>query len=678
MLRAVLVAALVVHAGCNSVKCGPGTFKMGDNCVGYDPNDHTPPNTTITPPGIRSRAPLPQLVMLQTDEPATIYYTTDGSDPDPTTAMGHRDQATIANITQDETIKFFAIDLAGNQEAIQSAKYESDTTPPAPPSNLAVTINGSTAHVTWTPPGDADYAGTVLARVADLVDAAPTPGQLYPAPTQLSPSVQMVSVGATTQYDDTGLAPGTVRYIAWSYDDLGNYSTPVGVTADLPVGSLTATLTYNTGNNTLTIAQSPAHLDLTGTTAAVNAGTLAVSLVVKNNTNKFFMNPKAEVTSVTNATFASSDGTADTFAFRSLGPNSFAPGATVTRALQFSTPTATVTINLTFATHASMISTYGSRGRSTSVGLIDVGANAQLTPLTLTAPGANDRGVGRPRATALVAGHYLYVATTHAIEQYDLASGMHLAAVQPATANLANTQYLISTGADLIAVLKYADTRGGGMLELVRLDEKLNVTARQTITKFSDDRGAGQPGLSADRSTLALPLAGGVLLVDTRTLALIDADPSTPEVELVSTGLDKAGRLGSVVFYNGTNGMLVLAKKTGQVAAITKTGTTWNATTVYSDGTTSQGGFSAVMGPDGKIWMAFPASLRTFDPATGIVAQVGAYTQATNGLGVVDGQLWVVRSDRMTLDQISTAGATVRTIVQPGGGTYGHWLGTAK
>jgi hypothetical protein len=677
MLRVLLAAALVAHAGCDSIKCGPGTFKMGDNCVGYDPNDHAPPTTTISPAAQRTRDPLPELVMLKTDEPATIYYTTDGSDPDPTTAMGHRDQATIANITQDETIKFFAVDLAGNKEAIQSAKYESDTTPPAPPSNLAVTVSGSTAHVTWTAPGDADYAGTVLARVADLVDAAPTPGQLYPTPTQLSPSVQMLSVGATTQFDDAGLPPGPVRYIAWSYDDLGNYSSPVGVTADLPVGSLAATLTYNTANNTLTITQSPAHLDLTGTTAALAAGTLTVHLAVTNNTNKFFMNPKAEVTSVTNATFASSDGTADTFPFRSLGPNSFPPASTVTRDLVFSAATATVTINLTFATHASMISTYGSRGRSTSVGMIDVGSNAQLTPLTLTAPGANDRGVGRPRSTALVAGHYLYVATTHAIEQYDLATGMHLAAVQPATANLANTQYLLSTGADLIAVIKYADTRGGGMLELVRLDEKLNVTARQTFTKFADDKGCGQPGVSADGTTLALPLAGGILLVDARTLAAIDADPSTPEVELVNTGLDKAGRLGSVVFYNGTNAMLVLAKKTGQVAAITKTGTTWTASTVYDDGDGTRGGFSAVMGPDGKIWMAFPASVRTFDPATGIVAQVTAYTQATNGLGVVDGQLWVVRSDRLTLDQISTAGATVRTIVTVGG-TYGHWLGTAK
>ena len=82
-MRALVLAAVIALAGCQSVKCGQGTFKDGDQCVGFDPNDKTPPSTTITPAGRRSRDPLPVSVTLATDEPAKIYYTTDGSDPDP-------------------------------------------------------------------------------------------------------------------------------------------------------------------------------------------------------------------------------------------------------------------------------------------------------------------------------------------------------------------------------------------------------------------------------------------------------------------------------------------------------------------------------------------------------------------------------------------------------------------
>src|SRR5439155_14092623 len=134
------------------------------------------------------------------------------------------------------------------------------------------------------------------------------------------------------------------------------------------------------------ITQAPAHLDLAGTTAALAAGTLTVTLTVKNNTAKFFPNPKVEVTSTTNATFSASDGTADTYPFRTLGPNWFAPGATITQTLVFTAVTSPALIHLTFAGHASMVTTRGGRGQG-AVGMIDIGAGLPLAQLTLTAPG---------------------------------------------------------------------------------------------------------------------------------------------------------------------------------------------------------------------------------------------------------------------------------------------------
>ncbi|MGE5185133.1 MAG: chitobiase/beta-hexosaminidase C-terminal domain-containing protein [Acidobacteriota bacterium] len=695
-LLATALATLATQASCSSIKCGQGTYRLGDNCVDYDPNDKTPPTTTITPAGRRSRDPLPVSVTLVTDEPAKIYYTTDGSDPDPATATPHRDQATIVGITQGMTIKFFAIDLAGNPEPIQSSTFDSDTTPPAPVANMTVTLSGTTAHVAWTPPTTADYAGTIVARVDELVDAAPIPGSIYTvaSPPALSPSLHVLAIGTTTTIDDAGRAPGPVRYVAWTYDDLGNYSAPVAASAVVPIGSMTAALTYNTGTSMLSVASAPANLDLTGTTATLAGSTLTVSLSVKNNTTQYFQNPKAEVTSVTNATFGNSNGTADTFPFKTLGPNVLAPGATATASLTLTGVTAgqDPTLALTFASHASLVASSGRNSSAHGINRIDVGSGLLLPELALTTPGPNNRGVGRARDAVLLGGHLLAVPTTHGVvEEIDLATGMHVAAAAIGNQDQANVQSLIWTGADLIAVIKYAGHRRQGPVELVRLDEALHVTARQTLpASINDDTGSGRAALSPDGSVLAVPLSGGVLMVDAATLTPIDANPATADLDLVDAGV--TGRLGSIVWLDPTK-MLVLAKISGQAALLKASGTSYTSTIIYDDGTQNTGGYAAAAAPDGKVWMAFPASIRVYDPVADAVTQI-TYPNQPNGLAVVDGKVWVIRNDRMTLDQLSATGTIQRTITlpqavitYPGGsyvcspscnGIYGHWLATAR
>ena len=68
-----LLALASASSGCNSVKCGPGTYAKGDDCVGYDPSDHTPPMTMIMPGAVRSRAAIPDPVTLVASEAATVY-----------------------------------------------------------------------------------------------------------------------------------------------------------------------------------------------------------------------------------------------------------------------------------------------------------------------------------------------------------------------------------------------------------------------------------------------------------------------------------------------------------------------------------------------------------------------------------------------------------------------------
>lgn len=80
--------------------------------------DTTPPVTTVGPiPGVYSTAPVS--VTLATNEIASIYYTIDGSAPT-TVSTRYTTPISVASTT---TIKYFAIDTAGNVEAVNSGTW---------------------------------------------------------------------------------------------------------------------------------------------------------------------------------------------------------------------------------------------------------------------------------------------------------------------------------------------------------------------------------------------------------------------------------------------------------------------------------------------------------------------------------------------------------------------------
>lgn len=676
MIRSLVVVLglAVATAGCSSIECGEGTFSMGDTCVGFDPDDKTPPVTTVSPAGGRSRNPLPDVVTLTTDEPAKIFYTTDGSDPDPTTGTGETSPVTIVDITQGITIKYVAVDRSGNSEAPATATFDSDATPPAPVTGMTVVMTGTTANVTWTNPTNSDFVATVIARVGDVVDVAPTPGQMVTTATVLSPSLQVTSVGAGTQFDDANRDPGPVRYVAWTVDDLGNYSAPVAALTEVPLGSLTARLTFTSASSTLAVNQAPDNLDLSASTATLSGTTLTVTLSVKNNTKRFFQNPKAEVTSTTNASFGNADGSADTFPFRTLGPAMLAPGTTVTRDLIFDGVVAgTSVINLTFGHHATMLANSRTGGNNQT--MIDLGSGRVLPSMTLIGRGPNDRLGGRIRPGVLVGGRYLDLPSTHgAIERFDLVTQLRVSAAPIGIGEKANVQSLISTGAEQIAVVKRAGRRDSGEVELVRVDEGLHITGRLPLP-FIDERGFGRPGVSADRGTIAVALTGGVLLVDARTMKPIDPSPATPLLELIPTGF--AGSARSVVFFNGIDGMVVMSRSGGQASILKRTATGWTST-LYQDASTTAKGYSAALGPDGRVWMAFDSGLRAYNPTTDAVTNI-SYPSVPQGLSVLDGQIWIIRDNRTTIDRVSITGSVQQTLNLPSTNEiYGHWLELAR
>ena len=173
---------------------------------------------------------------------------------------------------------------------------------------------------------------------------------------------------------------------------------------------------------------------------------------------------------------------------------------------------------------------------------------------------------------------------------------------------------------------------------------------------------------------LAVPLTGGILMVDAISMTPIDFDPSTPDIDAIPIPI--TGDPRAVMFLNNTD-MFVLAKTAGQAAIIRSTPGGYE-TQPYQDAITTTKCYSAAVASDGRIWLALDAGLRVFDPTLNTVSTI-AYAPGTMGLAVVDGQVWVIRKDRLTLDQFSNAGVVQRTIALPAGnaqlnGLFGHWL----
>ena len=77
----------------------------------------TPPTTTASPPG--GSYDTPRFVTLSADETATIYYTTDGTNPD----VNSGTYAAPIPITATTILKFFARDAVGNSESIKTEVY---------------------------------------------------------------------------------------------------------------------------------------------------------------------------------------------------------------------------------------------------------------------------------------------------------------------------------------------------------------------------------------------------------------------------------------------------------------------------------------------------------------------------------------------------------------------------
>jgi hypothetical protein len=474
-----------------------------------------------------------------------------------------------------------------------------------------------------------------------------------------------------SQASDPGRAIGPIRYIVWTYDDLGNYGPARVVEGTVGTINTAATFTYDTATQVLTPTVVPTGIDLAGTTADLASTTLTLHLKIKNTTTTYFQNPKVLVPTVTNATFASSDGTADGSDYASLGQLFFAPGETRMEDLTFTGAAAStlVTIQLSLGHHPWIFGS-GSpnrQGGDKSRHFVDLGSGQSTVSIPLTGVGrwGNDGAFTRPGR--LVAQRFLDLPTSHGLERWDMTT-QTMVGGQFASKHVLN---LLSDGVYSYAIIVSA--KRGGVLSLWRLDERLAPIDSIDLGAL-DRNGFVMAAISPDKSALAIPRTHDVVIVDLATFKARDMDPVAQGVQGIQ--VPETTVLRSVAFFSGSSGLFAVDRS--GIAAIMKFGssgpTVTTPTLTFADiGSRSHALLAAA---DGRVWIAADDGLHVYDPSTDLITD-SAYTNATLAVTQIDGNIWALRSDRTSLDRLDGTGAIqqTRSIATTG---YGHWLGSTK
>jgi YVTN family beta-propeller protein len=175
--RRFALAALMLATGCwptERTQTGPGT-----------PAD-VAPVTEARPWGGSYGAV--QYVTLASDEPSTIYYTTDGSDPVPGAAgtfVGYNPVFWIRVGPGATTLRYFGVDGAGNREAVKTSQYLVELAPPPPPPPSFRPYEVTTGTLPLTPICPADGGAGAVALYGGGVSrpwTVPFPFRLFGLP----------------------------------------------------------------------------------------------------------------------------------------------------------------------------------------------------------------------------------------------------------------------------------------------------------------------------------------------------------------------------------------------------------------------------------------------------------------------------------------------------------------
>ncbi|MBI5458805.1 chitobiase/beta-hexosaminidase C-terminal domain-containing protein [Methanobacterium sp.] len=258
-----------------------------------------------------------QSVTLSADEPATIYYTTDGSDP---TTSSNQYTAPI-NINTTTTLKFMAIDTAGNQGTTQTETYTIDTTAPTIQANPSGGNYNTAQSVVLTAD---DESATTIYYTTDGTTPTTTSTQ-YTTPININTTTTLKFMAI-----DTAGNQGTVQTETYNIDTTaptiqanptgGNYNTAQTITL---TPNETATIYYTTDGTTPTTTSTqyttPININTTTTLKFMAIDTFGNQGTVQTETYNIKSDVYVQITpSITNPTVG--DQVTYTFKLGNNGP----------------------------------------------------------------------------------------------------------------------------------------------------------------------------------------------------------------------------------------------------------------------------------------------------------------------------------------------------------------------
>ena len=662
-VAAACVLASIATSCDSSGECGPGTIRHIDTCLPYDPADTTAPLITVDPP-VRTR----QVgnVRLTTNEPATIYYSTDGN-PATIDSPHEADQVVLPDQPDNAIISYFAVDLAGNRSVVETRVWQIDRIGPGGPTDFHLVLNGSTRTLTWNAPAEPHLAGMIVARVDGVLDGSPEAGHVYGVGDPIGTGatiVKVVAAGEAGPFNFTetlAAAPGIVRYVGWSEDDAGNYGGTSGDYALVPLGSQTGTLTAS-GGGVVSITAQPSSVSLGGTaTFDAGTGTLTLNLTLTNHATRVLFAPKVLLTNtLATGTWDNSTGTLDTFPYLAYG-GAIAPGSTATGAWTISGVTSTDVLSLAVEVRDNPILVGPAYQKDAGGSLSDLVTGLALTKL---APGPRGlKGSGAERGGGLTLDGQLIVGerTSGSVARIDLATGK-VSKTLELMPQKANVPWLVldhsgSTAYALVSPAhRYSTHQGGGIFSfLVRFDTGSMVETGRIDLGVSGNRALV---LAPDGKSLAISTGQrgkGVILVDLGRFAIA----RTVATDTVSNSLAFAADGSSLLVFT-TDGVVSYSTSDGSAGARINVPTTNKA-------------FAAAFAADGRLWLGQQNNVLAIDLATGTTTP---YAQAGSALAVIDGKVYVAARGSSTAKRLDASGVVETTFSFPIS-VYGHWLGVS-
>ena len=658
----VVVSSLVAtQAGCLKGTCETGTVRHGDTCVLVDPYDKTPPTLVVTPPRYTRAV---GTVTLTSDKPAEIYYTIDGTPPTLDSASGP-DRVVIANVPDDAQLRYFAVDLAGNQSAEQVLSWIIDRVGPIAPPSFHLAFSPPSRTVTWSMPTDPRPGGVLVARVDGRLGAPPTAGKGYAVGDELSPGVTVVAIAppdpSGTFTESATAKPGMVRYVAWAFDDLHNYGPAAGDYALVAVPAQSATINVNAGSGAVVVGAQPANLTMSGT-AHLAGATLTLQLSMRNDTTRTLYAPKLALQNPLGAvTWTNPDGLLGMARYRSYGAARL-PGAIATAQWTFTGVTASTVLALQVDLTDGYLAGASLQRSNTSGGVVvDLATGVALLDLPIGPTGQNGQaGTVRAAITPdarLVAGSR----TAGAVTVYDLVTG-HRQATTTLKPQKATIPQLIvdASGSTVYALVSEGHpslnnrTAGtGAVTQLVTLDAATLTELGPRVELGSIRSRSMEISPDGKRLIVASGLTSvGVIVVDLTTMQL--APP-------VLTGF----RPQCALFTPDGKSIVVVGE---QVAVV---GTEGAATVMYPTPGTKGKVVRAVFAPSGLLWIGRQQETVTVDLATGMSQEFDALPGQM--IQPYDGKMYV-GSSNLGMAEVDAAGAVV-THLTGFGALRGHWIG---